>query len=1243
MERSPTLSTAPFEHVAMDYEALRAEGIEWIQRMAGSSWTDHNAHDPGITILEQLCYAITDLAYRADYDIQDLLASRGYKKKEEDEHDEEENRVRRPYSSLFTPAQILTTRAVTLTDLRKVVIDVKGVRNAWLEPIETPAPAVYHDPSDGRLYMTRAQQRQPVAMAGVYRVRIETETSSQKTAPEMIQKVKEGLHPHRGLCQDFEIDAPLNPQNITVNAEIEVGEIADPQQLLAQIYHAIAQFISPSIPFYSLDEMLERGKSMDEIFDGPALEYGFIDTDELNAFERKTALRTSDLIQVVMDIDGVIAIHNMTLSSGRKTEPWFLELNPDTTPVLDLKAAFGRTGPSGEKGPSIRFVRGRVVVQPDLTKAEEIYKGLRKATGRPSLKPAQNDVRLPVGRDRDIYHYHSIQDQFPEVYGVGEFGLPESAPPLRKAQAKQLKAYLMIFDQLLANAFSQLANVKSLFSFEHQATIRSYFWQTLPAVPGAQEIFAIDLGSDDHMAWIQELTEDDAAAQTRKHRFLNHLLARFGEQLTDYSLLTQGSGRESIESKCAFLRDYPQIAAGRGSAFDYTKSSGGTTEDIEDSEDTEHDAANDNVSGVERRISRKLGLPSYHRRLLAKDEMSVDDEAGFHVVEHLLLRPGTDDLAQWSGVNLSRWQHGAVLAQLHPQAMYSNRVSFVLPGWIDQFKEEEEEKNSFRELTLKTVREETPAHVGVHVCFLEWDQMRRFEAAYRVWLERMADRTDSADPRNITLRDARDRIINILGIGLTYPIKDLDLNDDDPDEPRVVATNESEKIEIRQAQEGVVYELHDEDGNPVLIGEDGQVKEDGQRITGSLKPGRSGQSVDLETPRVTKDVTYTIFASRQDAGITLETYLNRSVSIREGLNTKLNVSFVPSGQQDVSGREIVVDFRDKIKVRIDSSQEGVSYQLFRAPEGEEALSGAVIGKKESIELESSASFFEDRKIKVKAFRTSSPDDQVFLDTELIVNVRPNPAVELTVAPSIIEYGATANLSLTTGRQGSVTYQLYMRQIPAIPESQSQYPPHETPGGLMISAGDNQHVFLLAPEKITDWDDPSGFVAVGDFNETGVITTAALTDDTVFIVQAKKKQNGQVLQLDQAGAVLVRPDTTPQLTVRETAVEPGAAGMIRVNPAQKGVFYQLRLDPDNTPVNPPGYHLDFRGIGRVRVEVDLVVEAKEPPDAGGVVELPTESLTQATTFNVLAAKIFTPSVNAPLTSKATIQVQALPSS
>ena len=62
-----------------DYETLRLEGIRLIQKLSKNLWTDFNPHDPGVTILEQIVYALTELGYKADFDITTFLAdANGY-------------------------------------------------------------------------------------------------------------------------------------------------------------------------------------------------------------------------------------------------------------------------------------------------------------------------------------------------------------------------------------------------------------------------------------------------------------------------------------------------------------------------------------------------------------------------------------------------------------------------------------------------------------------------------------------------------------------------------------------------------------------------------------------------------------------------------------------------------------------------------------------------------------------------------------------------------------------------------------------------------------------------------------------------------------------------------------------------------------------------------------------------------------------------------------------------------------
>ena len=61
----PTISPFLEADPALDQKQLFALGLDHVRRLSRQQWTDHNIHDPGITMLELLAYALTDLAYRS--------------------------------------------------------------------------------------------------------------------------------------------------------------------------------------------------------------------------------------------------------------------------------------------------------------------------------------------------------------------------------------------------------------------------------------------------------------------------------------------------------------------------------------------------------------------------------------------------------------------------------------------------------------------------------------------------------------------------------------------------------------------------------------------------------------------------------------------------------------------------------------------------------------------------------------------------------------------------------------------------------------------------------------------------------------------------------------------------------------------------------------------------------------------------------------------------------------------------
>jgi hypothetical protein len=579
----------------MDFQFLRQEGIRYLQRLSGHIWTDHNLHDPGMTVLDQLCYVLNDLSYRIDHDIRDLLS--------------EENGSVGPY--LYSPGQIMTVNPVTLLDIRKTIIDVYGVKNAWVEKVGVTDPAIYLNEEDKSLRLTALSEKdEPIQLKGLYRVLVEKRES---VGEDIQPRVRERLMASRNVCEDFAEIRVLESQYVAIAGGIEVGNREDISEFAVEILLALSEEISPEVRFWSLAEMLERGKTIDEIIDGPLLQHGFIDDDELAGFTRKKELYTSDIVHRIMGLPSVNGVRDIVLKLGELTGEWHMTLDPQRTPKLDVDNTL-RSLVFSKNGLDLPLQKEWIKKRYDQVKASRVQQ----------LRSREEVDLVPVkGRYRDLAQYRSLKHLFPQVYGIGEDGLPENASPKRRSQASQLNAYLLFFDQLLANYFAQVAQMKDLFSFEPSGT---YFHRELSEVQADTDNSMLQHeGTETYASFLAEATESTSLALERKNRFLNHLLARFNENFTHYSLLmyeasTNGKDRTAAQNKLVnakldFLRNYPEISSGRFKAFDYTKSAAG------------------NLSGLQKRIAARLGL-------LPQTE---EEEIPFYMIEHILLRPVKED------------------------------------------------------------------------------------------------------------------------------------------------------------------------------------------------------------------------------------------------------------------------------------------------------------------------------------------------------------------------------------------------------------------------------------------------------------------------------------------------------------------------------------------------------------------------------------------------------------------------
>ncbi|GAH44599.1 unnamed protein product, partial [marine sediment metagenome] len=64
----------------------------------------------------------------------------------------------------------------------------------------------------------------------------------------------------------------------------------------------------------------------------------------------------------------------------------------------------------------------------------------------------------------ELHNYYSIQEDFPLVYGVGKRFITANTQKDTSAEAKQLSAYLLFYDQILANITAQIVNLGNSFS-----------------------------------------------------------------------------------------------------------------------------------------------------------------------------------------------------------------------------------------------------------------------------------------------------------------------------------------------------------------------------------------------------------------------------------------------------------------------------------------------------------------------------------------------------------------------------------------------------------------------------------------------------------------------------------------------------------------------------------------------------------------------------------------------------------
>lgn len=717
----------------IDYEGLRLEAMKHIEKLSSSFWTDYNTHDPGVTIMEILCFALTELGLRANLPLNDIIAE--FLNKQE--------------AGFYPSDQILTNKPLTVSDYRKLLIDIDGVKNAWLSEIEGHHSPVYKGGKNKKLtlmskvetfyhlecteyktvfnltsatneeknelkeflnlkfknsdvLLTRInfreifeeypfldklwlyfhtqelliekmqhgiEKKQPVELLftqtglncksrfdlfyddkpvidcqyesirepneekqaelqdlvadlktkdldllsndfwqifdkhkllksltyifagtheqnnetvndylkvfkdvngalcfsshdddenrgcrGYYRVDVELEEGFPKERQEeKLAEIRSRLNQNRNLCELFGAINIVEDEFVCVCFDIEVAPDANVEDVMSEVVYHLDKFINPDIHFYSLKQMKEktykgedRHYVVEDIFNGPLLRNGFIDDQELTAALPKEKLHASDLIQEIMNVNKILAVKQLTMSSFhqdnngelypvKEDHDW--ELLLDKTRSTKLLIHQTVTIKDDTKDYSSKFVayKGNL---PYYVHPRRLLENVRvlKARDLPLPFTSEDLTEIaPTGRKLDLDYYYSIRNHFPMNYALKDGELEDSASNERKAKVMQLRAFLLFFDQLLANSFKQLSKLGQLLSFEH--IDQTYFTQISESGEALKALLSIE--PEAYLAKVQECTESKYLFDHRRNRFLNHILARFAEEFHDYLALAE--------------------------------------------------------------------------------------------------------------------------------------------------------------------------------------------------------------------------------------------------------------------------------------------------------------------------------------------------------------------------------------------------------------------------------------------------------------------------------------------------------------------------------------------------------------------------------------------------------------------------------------------------------------------------------------------------------------------------------
>lgn len=478
----------------------------------------------------------------------------------------------------------------------------------------------------------------------------------------------------------------------------------------------------------------------------------------------------------------------------------------------------------------------------------------------------------------------------------------------------------------------------------------------------------------------------------------------------------------------------------------------------------------------------------------------------------------------------------------------------------------------------------------------------------------------------LRLRAARNRMIDRLGLGETYPVRDLPV----PNDRLMVPFNGAAEIRVEDSERQVAYALRDKNG-----------------VTQGAASVGNGGTLTLPTPAIRDDITFTVHA-RTPLG--READLLATATVRVGLDRSIDATVIsPEGPQPW-----LIEFGATITVLIPFSQDGVDYRLVRfqggGPANPEDMAAAahddivsasgttVRGTGGAIQLPSVA-LRDDCVVRIRAIKVfdpalGRPPQTNILTVRLPVFVRPDPRLAVTADPAaVVDYRA-ASFARVAAAAAGVDYRPLVFAVPDAMFAQGANP---APDIIAVPVqGQPDALIRLPPVAETGGlDVPPGFSVGSDWRPgAGAdlrLPLPAAEADVLVLVAARKTHHADsgpffsAVWLTRRIVRLVRPNPAQPVTLTVTLAGGNTDGSLTIAGGQPGAFYTPRVSPAGPPIQPPAYAHQpdpeglspSKGVGQLKLGVDFVVARDGQPPLPPV--LATGAIPVGTTLAVQAMK------------------------